>query len=703
MDDPSATMVGAWTAVKVFGATTTTPTYFGATGSDTNSFGTNYLVKGQGTGAAYVQFTPRVLVDGQYDVYQWHAYRADASATVPFAITYNGGSTTVSANQQTNDGNWSLLGRFLFAAGTNGSVRVMDNFVEPAAMAMADGVKLMFVPPTNPPAAPGSLSATAMSSSQINLAWADNATNEINYLVGRGTSNGGPYTNIAILPANATNYSSSNLLSNTTYYYVVSATNTAGASPNSNQASATTGAGSPTGPSITNPPQSLTVTAGQDATFSVTAGGSAPLIYQWRFSNTNISGANGSSYTRVAAQTNDAGTYVVAITNNVSSVTSAPAMLTVNYSLATATTGGGAVSASPNLANYTPGSSVTLTAMASAGFAFSGWSGDATGTNNPLNVVMTTNMSIIAGFLSTATDIIIDNPDPFASFSGSWQTGTSSVDKYGADYRFASTVAGGLSNATYRPAIGVPGNYDVYIWYPQGGNRATNAPWSVSYLGGNTNVAVNQTVNGGGWFLIALARPLARGTNGFVRLSNDTGSSGKVVLADAVRFAFSASQPTSPGILTQPTNQTAHIGGNVTFVVAANGDAPLAYQWIYNGTNVPGATTNMFSRSNVQTNQGGVYSVVVTNWVGSVTSSNAVLTVTPPQPPQFLSINLLPDDRVRMILSGDTGSTYVLQGSGDLTSWLDLTNTVNTNGTFQFTDGPVTNHGWRFYRARLGP
>jgi hypothetical protein len=159
---------------------------------------------------------------------------------------------------------------------------------------------------------------------------------------------------------------------------------------------------------------------------------------------------------------------------------------------------------------------------------------------------MDTNKSITASFISTATDIILDNTNPAVTFNGSWQTGSSSVDKFASDYRFASTAAGGLSNAVYCPSIYAPGYYDVAVWYPQGGNRATNAPWSVTYFGGSTNVVVDQTVNGGGWRLIAPATPFQQGTNGYVVLSNDTGYSGKVVLADAVRFTLIGSFPGPP-------------------------------------------------------------------------------------------------------------------------------------------------------------
>lgn len=89
---------------------------------------------------------------------------------------------------------------------------------------------------TLPPAATR-LVATAESSAQVNLTWTDVATNEANYIVARGTASGGPYTDIATLPLNATSYSDSGLSSApNSYYYVVRAVNKRGASANSNEA-----------------------------------------------------------------------------------------------------------------------------------------------------------------------------------------------------------------------------------------------------------------------------------------------------------------------------------------------------------------------------------------------------------------------------------------------------------------------------------
>src|SRR5882762_1724685 len=84
-------------------------------------------------------------------------------------------------------------------------------------------------------------------------------------------------------------------------------------------------------PSITAQPASQTVTAGQTATFSVAATGTAPLTYQWKKNNAAISGANASSYTTTAMTSSDTGAqFTVTISNPVGTVTSNPATITVN-------------------------------------------------------------------------------------------------------------------------------------------------------------------------------------------------------------------------------------------------------------------------------------------------------------------------------------------------------------------------------------
>ncbi|HKN16792.1 MAG TPA: hypothetical protein VJX47_07620, partial [Candidatus Sulfotelmatobacter sp.] len=84
-------------------------------------------------------------------------------------------------------------------------------------------------------------------------------------------------------------------------------------------------------PTITQQPASVTVTAGQTATFSVTATGTDPLTYQWLQGTTSITGATSASYATPATTTANSGTqYKVIVSNSVGSATSNVATLTVN-------------------------------------------------------------------------------------------------------------------------------------------------------------------------------------------------------------------------------------------------------------------------------------------------------------------------------------------------------------------------------------
>ncbi len=83
-------------------------------------------------------------------------------------------------------------------------------------------------------------------------------------------------------------------------------------------------------PFITAQPQSQTVAEGSPATLSVTAGGTAPLRYQWRLNGTNLPAATNAALTFFSAQLPDSGNYSVLITNIAGSVTSLVATLTVS-------------------------------------------------------------------------------------------------------------------------------------------------------------------------------------------------------------------------------------------------------------------------------------------------------------------------------------------------------------------------------------
>lgn len=100
-------------------------------------------------------------------------------------------------------------------------------------------IKLIVALPPSPPPAPSGLAATAMGVSQIDLAWADNSTNETSFRIERSQNNA-DFSQIATTGTDATAYSDTGLSAGTTYYYRVRASNAGGDSPYSSVASAST-------------------------------------------------------------------------------------------------------------------------------------------------------------------------------------------------------------------------------------------------------------------------------------------------------------------------------------------------------------------------------------------------------------------------------------------------------------------------------
>ena len=171
----------------------------------------------------------------------------------------------------------------------------------------------------NAPAAPSGLSATAASQTQINLSWTDNSSNETGFIIARSTTSGGPYTDIYTTSANATSYSNTGLTANTTYYYVVRATNTGGSSANSAQASATTP------PNIPSAPSGLSATAASSSQINLSWTDNSSNETGFIIARSNVSGgpytdiyttaANATSYSNTSLNASTPYYYVVRATN----------------------------------------------------------------------------------------------------------------------------------------------------------------------------------------------------------------------------------------------------------------------------------------------------------------------------------------------------------------------------------------------------
>ncbi|HUD47495.1 MAG TPA: LamG-like jellyroll fold domain-containing protein [Candidatus Baltobacteraceae bacterium] len=104
-------------------------------------------------------------------------------------------------------------------------------------------------------------------------------------------------------------------------------------------------------------------------------------------------------------------------------------------------------------------------------------------------------------------------------------------------------------------------------------------------------------------------------------------------IATVMSGDFSAFIGGPPGIVSQPQSQAAPQGSSCSFTVGADGQAPFQYQWYFDATNQlssaanPTATNSTLVLTNLQVNQQGAYTVVVSNSISNVTSQTATLSV----------------------------------------------------------------------------
>lgn len=175
----------------------------------------------------------------------------------------------------------------------------------------------------------------------------------------------------------------------------------------------------------------------------------------------------------------------------------------------------------------------------------------------------------------------------------------------------------------------------------------------------------------------------------------------------------------APVITVQPASfAVCSAGGSASFSVTANGN-DLTYQWRRNGVNISGATASTYSIASANASHAGAYSVVVTNFGGSVTSNVAYLTTTDSNTTTWngstssdwntasnWSCNIVPSTTVSAIipsnltrypvLTSATGTTFNLNidaGASVLVSGtgvLQIAGTINRTGTFNAVDGSVS-------------
>ncbi|GEM_PF-190851 len=211
------------------------------------------------------------------------------------------------------------------------------------------------------------------------------------------------------------------------------------------------------------------------------------------------------------------------------------------------------------------------------------------------------------------------------SFIGTTQNG--GANGHGAIFRFSINAP--LQITSQPVSQGVYAGANVAFRVATYGSPPVSYRWRANGVdladGGNLSGSATRSLT------ISNVAP-ANATVYSVIASNSFGS----VISDNASLAVTVSPPV---ITAQPTNQTLAPGAVATFSVSAGGNQPLFYQWrnngvnLMNGGNTSGAATSSLTLGNVTEANNGTYSVLISDALGSVTSSGAVLTVIPPSAP----------------------------------------------------------------------
>lgn len=129
--------------------------YFSTTGTWTTSanagyYGTNSLVAQAAGGLKTATWKFNLPVNGLYEPSVWYVAASDAyrSTAVPYTVTYNGGTATVSLDQTTNGSKFNPLGQWWFNAGVSvPAVQVSTNIADPNDYVSADAAKMTYLGP----------------------------------------------------------------------------------------------------------------------------------------------------------------------------------------------------------------------------------------------------------------------------------------------------------------------------------------------------------------------------------------------------------------------------------------------------------------------------------------------------------------------------------------------------------------------------
>lgn len=530
-----------------------------------------------------------------------------------------------------------------------------------------------------PPLPPANLTAVG-GDGRVTLTWA--ASSAAGYVVKRSPAAGGPYV---ILATNTTTtYIDLDVFNNETYYYVVSAFNSAGESPNSNEA-----VGTPR-PA----PDGILAVGGLEqvqVSWNTFPNAASYTLYRSTASGgpytTVASGIPATSHTDTTVEDGLNYYYVVVarlVTGGDSGVSleaqalTAPSAPTLTSSLWAATAirvawtlnnqivSGYSIEQSTDGVAFTPVASVPATPlnhvdaglMPSTTYYYRIQATNDSGTSDYSNIASTTTPSfgLNVNFANALNGTPANNPAPtppgyaqdigemYGPRTNGLTYGWVGVD-IGVDSRWrmnanSPDLRWDTFNHLQKPQVlptavwelDIPvGFYRVYI--VSGDPTATDSVFQFDLEGFITESYV--PVAGAWWREFTAELPVEDG-----RL---TVMSGPIAANHKINFIdIYPATPVAPAITAEPQDAVTQEFHPISLSVGSVGSFRRAHQWYHDGVAVPDGTNATLLLSAPQLSDTGPYTVIITNWGGSVTSMVANLTVEPDnQPPFIVSVGSL--------------------------------------------------------------